>query len=465
MQISILNGIYSDATADFRTSYPVNFVPVAKENGISAGYLRTAEGITQFASGPGVDRSGIEWNGELYRVMGSKLVKIDSLGVVTELGDVGLGGRCTITYSFDRLAIQSGTRLYYWDGTTLAQVTDPDLGDCLDVLWIDGYFVSTDGEFIAVTELSDPFQVDPLKYGSSEIDPDPIKGLLKYRNEVYALNRFTIEVFDNVGGTGFPFQRIEGAMIPKGLVGKDAKVVLQDGFAFLGSGRNEGCAVYLGAGGVAAKLSTREVDEIIQSYTEFELAEAVLEYREYEALKHLYVHLPQQTLVYDFASSQVLGQPVWFYLSSDIDSDGPYRARNFVYVYNKWLCGDTIDGRVGEMTQDVITQYGQIVGHRFETAFLYNESRGAQIHSLELVALPGRAPLGRDPRIFHSWTHDGLTWSNERESRMGVTGQTQQRVVWRRLGLMRNYRGLRFRSANDTPIAFARLEAEVEGLV
>jgi hypothetical protein len=56
-----------------------------------------------------------------------------------------------------------------------------------------------------VTELSNPLAVNPLKYGSSEVDPDPVVALIKLRNEVYALNRNTIEVFDNVGGELFPF--------------------------------------------------------------------------------------------------------------------------------------------------------------------------------------------------------------------------------------------------------------------
>ncbi len=84
---------------------------------------------------------------------------------------------------------------------------------------MDGYFLSTDGEFLIVTELNDPTQVNPLKYGSSEADPDPVNAVLKLRNEVYAINRNTIEVFDNAGGDLFPFQRIEGAQIQKGAIG------------------------------------------------------------------------------------------------------------------------------------------------------------------------------------------------------------------------------------------------------
>jgi hypothetical protein len=229
MQIPILSGIFTDNGPDFRTSYPVNLVPTPKASGISSGYLRPGDGIVANGTGPGTDRGGINWRGQLYRVMGTKLVEISSAGVVTVLGDVGgpVSQLVTFDYSFDLLAIASGGRLYYWNGATLAQVTDPDLGVVLDVVWVDGYFMTTDGEFLVVTELTDPFVVNPLKYGSSEVDPDPVVALLKLRNEVYALNRNTIEVFDNVGGALFPFARIDGAQIQKGVVGTFACCVYE----------------------------------------------------------------------------------------------------------------------------------------------------------------------------------------------------------------------------------------------
>jgi len=181
VQIPIVNGIYTDNGPDFRTSYPVNMIPVPKSNGISEGFLRPADGLVANGTGPGIDRGGINWNGVCYRVMGSKLVTVSSTGVITVLGDVGNNGLLvTMDYSFDRLAIASNEDLFYWSPSLgLIQVTDPDLGIVLDVVWVDGYFMTTDGEFLIVTELSDPTQVNPLKYGSSEIDPDPVVGLLK----------------------------------------------------------------------------------------------------------------------------------------------------------------------------------------------------------------------------------------------------------------------------------------------
>ena len=197
MQIPILNGVFTDNDPEIRASYPVNLTPVAVESGLSSGYLRPSDGIIKNGTGLGIARGGINWNDACYRVMGSKLVLVAEDGTVTTLGDVG-GSTANVTmdYSFDRLAIASDNKLWYWDDATLTQVTDVDLGTVLDVVWVDGYFMTTDGENLVVTELNDPTAVNPLKYGSSEIDPDPVEALLKLRNEVYALNRYTIEIFN-----------------------------------------------------------------------------------------------------------------------------------------------------------------------------------------------------------------------------------------------------------------------------
>ena len=83
VQISILNGIYTDTGPDLRTSYPVNMVPVPKGNGISEGFLRPADGLVANGTGPGIDRGGINWNNVCYRVMGSKFCSVSSTGVET----------------------------------------------------------------------------------------------------------------------------------------------------------------------------------------------------------------------------------------------------------------------------------------------------------------------------------------------------------------------------------------------
>ncbi len=465
MQIPILNGIYTDNGPDFRTSYPVNLVPVPKQSGISAGFLRPADGIVSDGVGPGVDRGGINWNGVCYRVMGTKLVTVAKNGTIVVLGDVGgpVNTMVTLDYSFDRLVIASGGRMYYWNGT-LTQVTDPDLGVVLDVAWVDGYFMTTDGTSLIVTDLSDPLVVNPLKYGSSEVDPDPIVAILKLRNEIYALNRNTIEVFDNVGGEFFPFQRIDGAQVQKGSVGTFACCVFVESVAFLGSGRNEAPGLYVASNATATKISTQEIDELLMSYTEAQLSTVKLEARNDKAHQHLYVHLPDRTVVYDAAASAVLQEQVWFTLTSSVVGFEQYRARNMVWAYDKWLVGDPKSNNTGHLTDTSGAHWGQIVRWEFGTTIAYNEGNGAVFHELELVALTGRVALGKEPAVATSYSLDGISWSQEKSIRAGSTGNTLKRLVWFQQGFMRNWRIQRFRGDSDSHIAFARLEAQIEGL-
>jgi hypothetical protein len=398
--------------------------------------------------------------------MGSKLVEISSAGVVTVLGDVGnLSDQLvTFDYSFDLLAIASDQNLFYWSGTTLTQVTDPDLGVVLDVVWVDGYFMTTDGEFLVVTELSNPLSVNPLKYGSSEVDPDPVVALLKLRNEVYALNRNTVEVFDNTGGELFPFERIDGAQLQKGVVGTQACCVFIERIAFLGSGRNEAPGIYVGASATTQKVSTQEIDNILLQYTEAQLALVKLEARNDKSHQHLYVHLPDQTLVYDAAASEALQTPVWFTLVSTVSGLAQYRARNMVYVYDKWMVGDPQTSNIGYLVQDIGHHWGQQVRWEFGTLIVYNESNGAIFNELELVSLTGSIALGKNPQISTSYSLDGKTYSQEKFISVGTIGNTKKRLTWFQQGHMRNWRIQRFRGDSDAHVSYVRLEAQIESL-
>lgn len=468
MQISIIPGIYADEDADFRKSYPRNLIPVAFDSGISRAYLRPAEGITSFGTtGPGCDRGSIKWikDGLHYRVMGSKLVRVASDGAVTIIGDVGgTDSQVKMDYSFDYLGIVSDGNFYLYDGTNLTQNTDVDLGTVYDVIYVDGYFMLHDTEFIIVTELGNPFSVNPLKYGSSEVDPDPIVGLIKVRNEPYVINRHTIEVFQNIGGeaTQFPFQRVEGTRIDRGCIGTFAKCWFLGTVAFLGGARNESPGVWLGLNADSNKISTREIDQILQEYTEAQLSDVVFESRVDKNYRHLMIRLPDQTLVYDYAASQSAEKPIWHILTTSIVGKGRYTGLNPCWCYDKWIVA-SCDAEIGYLDDSISTHWGEVNGWDFSTPFIYAESKSAIINQLELVGLPGRVALGKDPVIWTSWTTDGETWSQERAISAGKQGERNKRLVWFQQGHFRNYRAQKFRGTSDAHMSFARLEAQIEG--
>jgi hypothetical protein len=262
----------------------------------------------------------------------------------------------------------------------------------------------------------------------------------------------------------FPFARIAGAQIQKGVIGTQGCCLFLDRIAFLGSARNEAPGIYVGASSQTQKISTQEIDNILMDYTEAQLALVKLEARNDKSHQHLYVHLPNQTLVYDAAASEVLQTPVWFVLVSTLTGLAQYRARNMVYAYDKWLVGDPLSNNVGYLVQDTGHHWGEQVYWEFGTLIVYNESNGAIFNELELVSLTGSIALGKNPQISTSYSLDGKSYSQERSISVGTIGNTKKRLAWFQQGHMRNWRIQRFRGDSDAHVSFIRLEAQIEPL-
>jgi hypothetical protein len=441
------------ARGGLETSFPVNLEHDLIESGLSAGQLVTARGAVPLATGTGVDRGGIMWNGVMYRVMGTKLVTVVG-STVNILGDVGGSGPARMAYSFDRLAIASDGRLFYWDGAVLTEVTDPDLGSAFDLAWIDGYFVTTDGEFVVVTELLDPTQVDPLKYGSAEADPDPVTGVEVMNEELYAIGRHTIQIFRNVGGLGFPFQTIRGATVPYGCISAAAKCRVLDTFAFVGGGREEPLGVFVYANGTALRVSSGEIDDLLEGVPE-SLIE--LESRKFGDDVHLVLHTPDVSAMLILETASNLGGKIWTILHSG--RFGPYRLRHAVWDGVRHVCGDLNSNALGVMTRDVATHFGQVTDWQFDAGLMFNDGRGFILQELELF---GQFPLDRPSTVFTSITRDGEVWSNEVAIRL--VGLRGQRPILRPGVRVPVSLGMRFRGSDVAAIARCEVQGEPLGV-
>lgn len=473
-QVPILAGTVATLQGDFSTSYPRNLIPVPKQTGVSSGYLKTAFGIKQFGvfdvSLLGVDRGGINWNGKCYRVIGQYFVRVESDGTFTNLGTLPLtGSYVRFDFSFDRLAIACGGNLYYWNGTTLTQVTDSDLKTVVDMLFVDGYFMTTDGQYFIVTDINNPMSVNPLNYGSNPIDPSPMKALLKVRDEVYAISRYTIAPLQNVGGSYFPFEVIKGAIVNRGVLGTRTACVFMETIAFLGSGLNEQPSIYLVNAGSTVKIATREIEQLLTKYSESTLSNILLESIYLDIHQLLFINLPDQTLVYDGAASASAQTPVWFYLGSQSDGYGQYRAHNFVRCYDKWLCGDNVDARkVGYLTNETFSQYGDEIGYQFDTPIMYGEGKQVIVHALDLEVITPRpqydATDNVDQYIRKSYSTDGINYSMPKQKSLGKAGQFNKNIQWRQNGLFRQWRVERFQGRTKAPVSFVRMECDFEVL-
>lgn len=419
MQAPILSGT-TVQNGEFAKSYPINLEARVIDSGVSKGQLVTTRGTVPLGTGPGKDRGAIVWEGMHYRVMGSKLCSVSASGTVSVLADVGDDGSpAGLDYGFGRLAIRSAQRLFYWNGTTLTDVTDPDLGVVLDMLWMDGYYATTDGKYVVLTDLSDPTSVDPLRYGSAEEDPDDITGLVKYREELYVVGRNTIQVMQNTGGNGFPFSVAQGALVPCGAVSATAKCMVGgDGFAFVGSARNEPLGVFY-YNGTLNRISDTEIEDMLKAEAQPELIE--MECRAFSAERQVIAHLAGKSLAISLSTTDSAGSAAWTILHSG--SFEPYRMRHAVFAYGEHVVGDTQSNAIAVLSDKIVEHFGAPTDWRFDAALMFDPG-GMHISQIQLF---GQFPT-TETAIFCSITRDGVQWS--REAARALTGRRDEPVVW-----------------------------------
>lgn len=280
--------------------------------------------------------------------------------------------------------------------------------------------------------------------------------------EVYALNQNTIQVFQNIGGTGFPFQTVKTATVPYGCVGPRAKCKYLTTIAFVGGQENAAPGIYLMGAGDVDKISSAEVDDALAALSETDLAAVWLEARVEKDDQRLILHLPDRSWAF---SSQISGRSsvkTWCQYVTSLTDTGMYEGRGLVYCYGKWIVGSS-DGKIGYLDRSTAQHYGSDISWQFDTTLLYNDANRAILTGIELIGTPGRGSA--DSRVFFSYSKDGEFWSLERSTPAGRQGQHKKRVAWRPGIRFEQYMSLRFRGADDSVMSIARLECDIEGLV
>lgn len=320
--INLIQGDESGTETDYRNALSINMSGILRPLFGAKGYMLQQPGLTQYGEGVGVDRGGV-WNPRLinhFRVSGTSFIEVDADGVSTTLGAISGTDTVTLPYSFNTQGIVADGRFYLYDPIEgFREVTDPDLGDPIDAVWVDGYYFFTDGDFIYHTDIDDEEEIDPLKFATAEFQPDPSNGVgLTPDNKVIVFGRYTIEYFINIAQANFAFTRVPSRAVKAGIVGTHAKAEMLDRWYILGGRKEEAVSVHAVGVGSVTNVSSREVDKVIGTYDENQLSTAVLEARVEDKYQYLIIHLPNDTLIYNARVGEgVDNEYAWSILKTD----------------------------------------------------------------------------------------------------------------------------------------------------
>lgn len=468
-QVEIFQGQISDTESDYRDALPVNMYQIPKQIGAASGYLRSQWGLELLATGTGIDQGGI-WSSVFknhFRVSGGDLITIATDGTIDNLGAIDYTGQCVFNQTERNIAIttDSGCWLYNEDDG-LRKISDEDLGPVFDTVYINQRLIHTDGEFIIVSDPGQDEVYDSLKYGTAEIDPDGILGLASISNRLLAIGGNTIEWFADapVDGDTFPYVRIESQLIESGSSGTHSKVMMNDSKGFktvymIGGGKNDPVAVRSVGAGNAPKISTKEIDQILQGYTNAELSTAIVENRTIEASNFVIIHLPSHTLMIDLSASEALGNPTWTIQKSATTESSRWINGVFDPRLGAFIYGDKLDGSIGTLKKEINTQYGEIVEEIFHTPII--PFRLSTVSELSIETLPGRNEPDTEPVLFLSSTTNGLIYSNEYLISRGIQGYYDHNIAVRVNDYFKRPASYKFRGQNAQPINVSALNLEI----
>lgn len=389
-----------------------------------------AQGIKDFLTvGAGSTRGGIVVNGVLYAVIGTVLYRIPQTGSASALGPVPGVAYVDMAGDETHLMLVTSTMGYYWNGTTVQKIIDPDFPGAEWVEELDGYFIvgAPDSGKFYISSNRNPAEWDGLDFASAERYPDDLVGAIVNLGELILFGRDSFEIWGDTGNSDFPLEQVgngigETGLLSRYAVNKAANVVI-----FIS---NKGKVCQLN-GYTPQVISTPAIEQIIEDAPDKSCFSMTWSEGGHDFVAFSF---DSATIVYDL-STQLWHERVSLGFTR-------WRPLFILRCYDEWLVGDFYTNRIGLLDPTVFAEWQDTLW-AMATAPPVTDGNRRVFHSrLELVFESGvglNTGLGSDPQVMLDWSDDGgRTWSAQRYRSLGKIGEFRARSVWNMLGQARD---------------------------
>lgn len=416
-------------------------------------YINGIAGIKPFVTvGSSPQAAAIQFQGSLYTVSGNAFARISAEGVITTIGTISPGESVDIAKNPSQIAILTNGRLWVYDGSTLSAVSGFLTSDRMAVMDNYGGFVERGTGRFFISDLADFTAFDGLDFATAEGAPDDLLSIESNNRQFVLFGEESIELWDNYGNSGFPFERNPNGFIECGLGASLATCSVDHTVYWIDQDR---IARRL-EGNIAKRVSQEGCEEKWQDYST--IADAYCFPYVYDGHTFIVFTFPSAgaTWVYDINSQEWHERESYGY--------DHWRARWVVKAYDRTFVGDTQSGDIGELDAKTYTEWGNILLREATSAAITDNGRWMHHDRVELDLDVGSAPLlgqGSDPQMMHDVSDDGGVTFRARSNRsMGATGKYKTRVWWDRGGRSRE-RVNRFRVTDPLPFNISGSRAEV----
>jgi hypothetical protein len=482
----------------------VNLMPYVPESpgAASSGALITTDGVTIWNTAIPDNSFTFDIEDNIYGIWNNNIYELDLNGAPTLVvsGPANFTMAPSYTWAYNTLVVcfcRPNGSSFFWDiaASTLVEITDAvfqgyqaEDNGVRTVTSIDGYFVFNTQRNVfktgLVTDADSGTSFDALDFATAEYKPDLNVAVKNLKGELHVFGETTMEVWANIGGTGFPFQRIDGATIEKGLGSKnnlDKVEELDNSFVFVGRGAKEGYSIWRATGGGGAtRISNKYVDSLIAT-----VQSTTFGYMK-DGKFFFGVTAQNGTIFIDLTETALKGFPVWHYRQIPpvvYDSDGNYELQSWgpeqiTYGHERmivdgryYLDANTYSNTYYRLTPELTLEEATIPATRFFTApYLQGEGDDVYVSRVELRMKNGvgngdtSSEIDLNPTVRMYISDDqGRTWKDFGSRAIGRSGKTLAQVVWNRgCGRSPNYRLFRFTTENSVETVFLDLVLDIE---
>lgn len=379
----------------------------------------------------------------LYAVIGLTLYKISKTKITTILGTLSTSpGPVMMTENGVQITIlaQSGAAYYYdISANIFGQITDPNYQAASSVTTLDGYSIFSkinSGQFF-ISALRDTTSYAALDFATAEALSDNIVRIVNYNRHLYIFGTISTEIWYDTGNATFPFLRIDGGLIQKGLGAKFSTALDTAGIYWLG----EDGIVYFTGSYSPKRISTSAIETAINSYSVIDDATAFIYTQAGHEFYCLTFPSAKKTWVYDISNQ------LWSERGSLNIGQTEVVAWTVLYhafFNNTNIVNGSKYGKLYELDLDTYTEDGvpiirKVVGATQFSNYLYHTIDRLSLMLDFGVGIDGNSQ-GSTPLIMMRNSIDGgYTWSEETTSSLGAIGEYPTELFWEKLGFCRSF--------------------------
>ena len=314
-----------------------------------------------------------------------------------------------------------------------AQINDPAfLGGGPAVLQ-DNYVVyaQPDSNEWGVSKLGDCTTYDANAQATK--GADIISGVLSSHLNIWLLGKKNIEIWYDAGTTPFPFAKLVGTLIEKGLGAPMSAVIGENTVLWLSSDRQ----VFMASGFQPKRISTDKIDKELEGYAKVSDALGFFQIQRGHSFYWLIFPSANRTLVCDVS----VNPPEW-HTRNSFPNEGRHRANCYHYFNGMHLIGDYATGNIYRLDPTVYMDNGNPLISRMQSREYRAAGKLIQFPDLQLLFDSGHGLQGTDPtagvtpQVMMRVSKDGgKTFGNERETSMGRAGESDKRTIFRQNGV------------------------------